>query len=73
MGLPQTALAEHLGIPIQRVNELVRGKRGITPSTAKLLARAFRTSPEFWVNLQSAFDLAREPDPKVKPLVQAER
>ena len=59
LGLSQVALAAHLGIPVQRVNELVRGKRGITPETAWLLASAFDTTPEFWINLQSAYDLAR--------------
>lgn len=58
-GLSQVALAAHLGVPVQRINELVRGKRGITPETAWLLAQAFNTTPEFWINLQSAYDLAR--------------
>jgi addiction module HigA family antidote len=44
---------------VQRINELVRGKRDITPETAWLLAQALNTTPEFWVNLQSAYDLAR--------------
>jgi antitoxin HigA-1 len=59
LGLSQVALASHLGVPVQRVNELVRGKRGITPETAWLLAQALNTTPEFWINLQSAYDLAR--------------
>jgi addiction module HigA family antidote len=59
LGLSQVALAAHLGVPVQRINELVRGKRGVTPDTAWLLAQAFGTTPEFWVNLQSAYDLAR--------------
>jgi addiction module HigA family antidote len=58
-GVTQVALAEHIGVPLQRVNEIVRGKRGITPETAWLLAQTFGTTPEFWVNLQSAYDLAR--------------
>jgi len=59
MGISQVALAKHLGIPVQRVNEIVRGKRGVTPDTAWLLAQAFGTTPEFWMNLQMAYDLAR--------------
>jgi addiction module HigA family antidote len=59
LNLTQVALAEHLGVPVQRINELVNGKRGVTPETAWLLAQAFETSPEFWINLQSAHDLAR--------------
>lgn len=57
--LTQVALARHIGVPIQRVNQIVSGKRGITPETAWLLSRAFGTTPEFWVNLQVAYDLAR--------------
>ncbi|HEX2164012.1 MAG TPA: HigA family addiction module antitoxin [Thermoanaerobaculia bacterium] len=40
LGLTQVALAEHLGVPVQRINEIVRGKRGVTPETAWLLAQA---------------------------------
>lgn len=70
LSLTQKGLAEHLGIPIQRVNELVRGKRGVTPDTAWLLAGAFRTSAEFWMNLQVAYELSSAKRPKnVRPLV----
>jgi antitoxin HigA-1 len=58
MGLTQKELADHLDIPIQRVNEIVRGKRGISPDTAWLLSKEFNTSPEFWLNLQSMHDLS---------------
>lgn len=62
-------MATHLGVPNQRVNELVRGKRGVTSETAWLLAQAFKTSPEFWVNLQSNYDLAlNRPGKTVEPL-----
>ena len=59
MGLSQVAFAGHIGVPVQRVNEIVRGKRGITPESAWLFAEAFGTSPEFWLNLQSNYDLVR--------------
>ena len=59
LGVTQVALAKHIGVPVQRINEIVRGKRGITAETAWLLSQAFGTSPEFWGNLQSAYDLAR--------------
>ncbi|WP_326549801.1 HigA family addiction module antitoxin [Micromonospora sp. NBC_01813] len=59
LGVTQVALAEHIGVSVQRVNEIVRGKRGVTPETAWLLAGAFGTTPEFWINLQTAHDLAR--------------
>jgi|ERR1700688_4092711 len=57
LGLTQAELARSLAIPLNRVNELVRGKRGVTPETALLLAEYFRNSAEFWMNLQTAHDL----------------
>ena len=48
LGVTQVELASHIGVPVQRVNEIVRGKRGVTPSTAWLLAEAFETTPQFW-------------------------
>ena len=60
LGLTQVALAGHLGVSVQRINELVRGKRGMTAETAWMLAEAFDTTPQFWVNLQTAHDLARQ-------------
>ena len=59
LGLSQVAFAGHIGVPVQRVNEIVRGKRGITPESAWLFAEAFGTSPEFWLNPQSNYDLVR--------------
>lgn len=59
LGLSQVSLARHIGVPVQRVNEIVSGKRGVTSETAWLFASAFGTTPEFWVNVQSAYDLAR--------------
>jgi len=59
LGIPQTELAAKLGIPVQRINEIVNGKRGITPDTAWLFAGAFGTTPEFWMNLQAVHDLSR--------------
>jgi addiction module HigA family antidote len=57
LGVSQVAFAAHLRVPVQRINELVRGKRGITPETAWLLSQALNTTPEFWINLQTAYDL----------------
>ncbi|MBA2365643.1 MAG: HigA family addiction module antidote protein [Actinobacteria bacterium] len=72
LGLTQVALAEHLGIPTQRINELIRGKRGVTPDTAWLLSGALGTTPEFWINLQAHRDLVRSrPTKKVGQLVAA--
>ena len=58
LGLAQVAFAAHLGVPVQRINELIRGKRGVTAETAWLLAQALGTTPQFWLNLQSSRDLA---------------
>lgn len=52
LGLTQGALAEATGLPRKHVNELCRGRRGITADTALILARAFGNSAEFWLNLQ---------------------
>jgi antitoxin HigA-1 len=57
LGLTQAALAKELGISTNRLNELVKGKRGITADTALRLSRRFRTSAEFWMNLQTAYEL----------------
>ena len=74
LGLTQVALAGHLGVPVQRINEIVRGKRGITPETAWLFSQAFGTSPEFWINLQTNYDLARtRPEKKHIQLLQSPR
>jgi len=59
LGLTQLALAEALGISRRRVNELVRGRRGMTPDTALRLAAYFRTEAEFWMQLQLAWDMHR--------------
>lgn len=56
--LTQIDLAKHLNIPVQRINEIIRGKRGITPETAWLLSQAFGNSPQFWINLQTNYELA---------------
>ena len=70
--IAQVRLAAHLGVSVQRVNELVRGKRGVTPETAWMLSQAFSTSPEFWLNLQAAHDLAKNrPEKVVEPLRNA--
>jgi addiction module HigA family antidote len=58
LGVTQVDFAQHIGVPLQRVNEIVRGKRGVSPETAWLFSAAFGTTPEFWINLQAAHDLA---------------
>ena len=56
-GMTQVKLAERMGVPVQRVNGLIAGKRGVTAETAILLSRVFETTPEFWMGLQTACDL----------------
>ncbi len=58
-GVTQTALAEKLGWTKTRLNELIRGKRGITAAAALDLAEALGTSPKLWMNLQATYDLDR--------------
>jgi len=73
LGLTQVEVAEHLDVPIQRINELVRGKRGVTPETAWLLAEAFETSPQFWLSLQANYNLARVAQTRTRGRVPAIR
>ena len=57
MALTQRELADAIHVPYQRVNEIVNGRRGVTPGTALRLAKLFGTSPGFWMNLQLRWDL----------------
>jgi addiction module HigA family antidote len=57
LGISVSHLAKALGVGAARMNEVVRGERGVTADTALRLARYFGTSAEFWLNLQSLYDL----------------
>jgi len=59
LGITQTRLARDTGVSYLRVNELVNGKRSITPDTAMRLSRYFGTTAEYWMNWQSAYDLQK--------------
>jgi len=59
LGVTQSAFARHVGWTQPKVNEIVNGKRGITPETAMVLADALNTTPQFWLNLQLSVDLWR--------------
>ena len=52
MGLTQRELADSIRVPYQRINEIINGRRGVTPSTALRLSKFFGVSPDFWLNLQ---------------------
>jgi len=58
-GLSQVQLAQKMGVSLQRINTLINGKRDMTAETAILLSTVFKTSSEFWVNLQVVCDLYR--------------
>lgn len=57
MGLTQRELADAIHVPYQRVNDIVNGRRGITPSTALRLAKYFNMTPDFWMNVQLRWDM----------------
>jgi addiction module HigA family antidote len=69
LGITQVELARHLDVPVQRINEIVNGKRGVTPTTAWMLSETFESTPEFWLNLQRNRDLAlHRPEMPIKSL-----
>ena len=57
LGLSQNQLANDIGVPPRRINEIIHGKRRITADTALRLARYFEMSPQFWLGLQMDYDL----------------
>ena len=72
MGISQRDLADHIEVPYQRINEIVNGRRGITPSTALRLGKFFDMSADFWMNLQLRWDLyfAQQAENKVLERIQ---
>lgn len=62
MELSQYRLAKEISVPARRINEIVKGKRAITPNTALRLSRYFGMSERFWLNLQMRYDLEMEKD-----------
>jgi antitoxin HigA-1 len=58
LGLSARALAKSLGVPANRLTEIMRGERDVSADTAIRLARYFKTDPRFWLNLQAAYDLS---------------
>jgi addiction module HigA family antidote len=59
LGMSARALAEAIGIPANRLTEIIRERRGVTADTAMRLGRYFGTDPRFWTNLQAAHDLSK--------------
>jgi addiction module HigA family antidote len=76
-GITRYRLAQAISVPARRINEIVHGKRAISPDTALRLSRALGTSDRFWMNLQSRYDLDiavaqhHEEFDQIKPLVSA--
>jgi len=73
MGLTQRELADGIRVPYQRINELVNGRRGITPATALRLAKFFGTTPDLWMNLQLRWDLFHAQEAEARDLDRIKR
>ncbi|MEW5774344.1 MAG: HigA family addiction module antitoxin [Thermodesulfobacteriota bacterium] len=72
LGLSRNRLGIDLGIPPQRVGEILRGRRAVTVDTALRLAKYFNTTPEFWLNIQMRYDLDRAEDEHLPARVESE-
>lgn len=72
LGITQKELAEHIHVPYQRINEIINGRRGVTPSTALRLAKFFNMSADFWMNMQLRWDLylAQQDESQVLETIQ---
>lgn len=72
LGISQNQMARDLNVPPRRINEIIHGKRGITIDTAMRLARSLGTSVEFWINLQTHYELEVAEDGKLMERVNSE-
>jgi len=68
LGISQYRLAKDIKVPARRINEIVHGKRAITADTALRLGKFFNMSPQFWMNLQTRYDLEKAED-KLQPIL----
>jgi len=71
LGISQYRLAKDINVPARRINEIVHGKRAVTPDTALRLSRYFNLSERFWLNLQTRYDLEVEKE-KLNGRIEAE-
>lgn len=71
MAVTQYRLARDIGVPPRRINEIVKGQRAITADTALRLGRYFGMAPEFWLNLQTHYDLEQEQE-RLAPRLEKE-
>ncbi len=67
-GITQTQLARHIGVLPKTINEICRGKRGISAEMAVKLSRALGASPDFWLNLQKNWELSQVDESKLKKI-----
>ncbi len=72
IGLSSNRLAAHISVPANRISAIVKGTRGITGDTAMRLARAFGTSAEFWMNLQTRYELEKAGESDLPEISQIE-
>lgn len=70
LGISQYRIAKDVCVPPRRVNEIVHGMRGVSADTALRFGRYFGTSPQFWLNLQSRYDLECERDKRGKEILR---
>lgn len=73
MGISQYRIAKAIGVPARRINEIVKGQRGITADTALRLAAFFGTDAQSWINLQTEYDLRRARQAMKETLAGIER
>lgn len=74
LGISQTTFHERTGMSMQRISEIVNGKRGISPETAWILGGSFGQTPRYWMNLQALHDLTRtKPREEITPMPEAIR
>ena len=73
MGISQYRLSKEISVPARRINEIVHGKRAITANTALRLGRFFSMSPEFWIGLQTHYDLEIEKENLAEQLTRKVR
>lgn len=71
LGISQYRLAKDINVPARRINEIIHGKRAVTPNTALRLSRYFNLSERFWLNLQTRYDLEVEKE-KLNGRIEAE-
>ncbi|WP_027369224.1 HigA family addiction module antitoxin [Desulfocurvibacter africanus] len=72
LSISMNQLSRDLNISVQRVSQIVRGRRAITTDTAMRLAAYFKTSPEFWLNLQMRYDLEQAKDSNLADKIRTE-